>query len=313
MNEKDTEELAVIKKAQEGDPEALASLISRYTNVVRVHIGSCVPKGRGWEDAEDLEQETWKEIAKRIKEYNPDRGTYRSFVRFWAGIIVSRYWRRKARERQELRFVYVAMVADLRRQFPNYATREAMKEFIDYDVPELGQAEPEPEISADFFLKSLNVVFDASDPPHQWIVFGFNKLLSMPPKEVHHFPEEFRPLLNWPPRRIVDELSDIPLRHLMDRFLDAYLKVANFPVDIENRIRAFFEPIRANMNRRFAETVRAPETLATYPALCDRVIGDTTLRDYFTGNPGANIAHWWSAVRRRGLARAERLGLRSPL
>jgi hypothetical protein len=108
---------------------------------------------------------------------------------------------------------------------------------------------------------------------------------------------------DWRPRQIAAELSDVPLQALEARLEQTYLDQSDLP---EGRVRPAFALLRDNLDLRFDEVVRDATTLATYPALHGRVVGETTLADYYTGEPTADVTQWWYAVKRRVLAEVQR-------
>ena len=144
---------------------------------------------------------------------------------------------------------------------------------------------PEDPVGPDVYDDLLSLTFATNSPPHQLIAFGFAKAVE------------------WRPRQIAAELSNLPLRTLESRLERSYLELS----DLEDaRVLPAFEPLRNRLEQRFDEAVRDPTTLATYPGLHDRIIGETTLSDYYTGEPTADVTQWWYAVKRRVLAEVQR-------
>jgi hypothetical protein len=130
--------------------------------------------------------------------------------------------------------------------------------------------------------KLLQITFAGPSPPHQLLVFGFYKLLE------------------WKPREIVEQCSDVPLKELTEMFVTKYMQMSKVS---EDRIRSYFERLRRCMDNTMEEVINDTRTRAIYNALLHRVVGETTLRDYYThpDTPTADISHWWSAVARRVL------------
>ena len=129
-----------------------------------------------------------------------------------------------------------------------------------------------------------------SSPPHQLIAFGFAKLLA------------------WPPRKIVTELSEVRLKTLAERLESEYISTSQLP---EERVRPYFKQLRKDLGRRFREAAKDPRTRSLHSHLLHRIVGETTLQEYYTGGTdeqyAADITKWWDAVRRRVWKAAHRL------
>jgi hypothetical protein len=148
-----------------------------------------------------------------------------------------------------------------------------------------GVEPPEDPVGAEVYDELLSLTFATNSPPHQLIAFGFAKAAE------------------WKPRQIAAELSNVPLRALETRLEHSYLEHS----DLEDaRVLPAFEPLRNRLELRFDEAVRDPTTLATYPGLHAQIVGETTLSDYYTGEPTADVTQWWYAVKRRVLAEVQR-------
>jgi len=117
-----------------------------------------------------------------------------------------------------------------------------------------------PPEQADVYEYLLRVTFGSNLPPHQLIAFGFVRLLE------------------WKPGEVAAELSDVVLRELAKRLERDYLAISTLS---EDRLRSHFSPLQAKMARTFGTVVQDTNTLKTYPHLVARVIGDTTLGNYF--------------------------------
>lgn len=131
----------------------------------------------------------------------------------------------------------------------------------------------------------LPKTFGGTSPPHQLIAFGFCKLLE------------------WTPADIVKELSDIRLAELAQRLENEYIERPGLS---RERLRPHFIPLHDRMKLPFEDAVTDDKTRGIYPQLPGRIVGKTTLRDYYTGTTEsdwkANIVAWWWAVHRRVIA-----------
>jgi hypothetical protein len=125
-------------------------------------------------------------------------------------------------------------------------------------------------------------VCGSSSPPHQLIAFAFVNLLE------------------WRPQRLVAELSNTHLGELEEKLEDDYRQRYQLAMD---RVRSCCRRLRQRMDRRFEEGVEDSKTLQTYRHLAGRIVGDTTLRNYYTGNSTdsrvAEVIRWRNMVEER--------------
>jgi hypothetical protein len=75
-------------------------------------------------------------------------------------------------------------------------------------------------------------------------------------------------------------------------------------------VQSYFAPLRQRMTRTLGEVVKEPRTRQTHKELLDRIVGDTTLRQYYTQahNPTANISHWCESVYKRARRAIQKQG-----
>ncbi|HEV7405526.1 MAG TPA: sigma factor [Chthoniobacteraceae bacterium] len=136
------------------------------------------------------------------------------------------------------------------------------------------------------FREFLRATFGGPSPPHQLLAFGFAKLLE------------------WKPRRIVDELSGVPLGKLALQLEQIYGRVSAVPAE---ELRPCFLRLEGAMGVTFEQAIgpltEDNKTWTTYrqarPELLRAVVGETTLGNFYTGVPEHNIVQWWDAVFRR--------------
>jgi len=285
----------LIQRAEKGDRAAFNELHARYQKEI---YGFIRARTNNEADAKDIAQETWIEAWKRMKAYDPTRGTFRAFVKYWASIMLLRYYDARGQEHK----VYT-LFSELAHRFPNLEKEHSLEDIVE----RLRVKDAKSQIPQEAFRELLCKTFGGSSPPHQLIVFGFSKLVSL-----ESGPPETPPLTagarirstdRAEAQRIVAELSDIPLRDLAARLEERYVEESQLPQSV---VRRCFKPLHEAMNRRFCEVVTDPNTRRIYPHLRDRIVGDTTLRDYYRGNPKDNITQWWYAVQRRVLRAVKR-------
>ena len=95
----------VIQAARAGDGGAFADLFARYSRFVTATIARYLGAG-GTElgsSAEDVGQETWLVVSRKLDTYDPCRASFRSWICGIAATIArkfrSNYWKRRQRER----------------------------------------------------------------------------------------------------------------------------------------------------------------------------------------------------------------------
>jgi hypothetical protein len=229
-------------------------------------------------DVDDLVQDAWLAVWDRMPSYERARGTaFMAFARPSAVFTLRRHYRkrRKLRERER-------PLSDLEPGSDGSdvgRSEELHLGSVTDDYP------LEVEVDWKVYEDLLRVTFGGPSPPHQLLAFGWSKLIA-----------------KWPPRRIVAEHSDTPLKELGAALERAYTEQSGLP-------SACIEPCFALLHRRmdlgFSEVVFERRTLEIYPELRGRVVGTTVLRDYYGEDPEQNIAHWSGAVRRRVLKAAD--------
>jgi len=265
-------EMALVEEAVRGRQSSFDQLHSLYEREVLGYLRARCPRT---EDAQDIAQETWVEALRRIDQFNPARGNFSAFLKYWAGIAALR-WQRKKKNT----FEQTLLFSELASRCP-----EALKEEgIEAIASSVREARPDPEqmfASFEQYSSLLRITFKTPSPPHQLLVFGFCKLL------------------DWKPQRLVRELSDMVLSELEDRFERAYL---NEVPEERSLVNEAMRALRVSMGRTLAGAVTDPTTLSTYKELASQPIGGTRLRDYYRGDPEQNVSHWVYAVRRRVLS-----------
>jgi DNA-directed RNA polymerase specialized sigma24 family protein len=276
----------VVARALAGDQTAFEELQARADRVVRgtirMRVGRYEGEGRFFLDhalVDDLVQAAWLNIWQKLDTYDPSRARFVTFAAHWADLMVRRYRDTPTGRGREI--LLGGMLSgsghdgddsDVDR-LDRLAQRDSVMEL------------PEDPVGPEVYDDLLSLTFATNSPPHQLIAFGFAKAVE------------------WRPRQIAAELSTVPLRTLESRLEQSYLERSDLEDD---RVLPAFEPLRNRLGLRFDEAVRDPTTLATYPGLHGRIVGETTLSDYYTGEPTADVTQWWYAVKRRVLAEVQR-------
>lgn len=272
------DDAALVTQAIAGDETAFERLRAGAERGIRGYLRVRVRRD---DDVDDLLQETWLQVWQKLPTYDPARSRFSTFARFWADILVRRYWDTAQGKGTEIPFSAGLGLGGGGDDDADDADR------IDRLAARGQEAFPAPDnpVDAAVYDDLLAITFATASPPHQLIAFGFVKAA------------------DWRPRQIAADLSDVSLDDLEQQLEAAYLDQSDLPAE---RVEPAFEPLRARLGQRFDEAVRDPTTLTTYPNLRARIVGETTLADYYTGDPTADITQWWYAVKRRVLAEVQR-------
>lgn len=278
------DDATLVNRAIAGDQQAFEQLRAGSEHVVRgtirMQVGRSGDGGSFFVDhalVDDLVQVTWVQVWQKLPTYSPELASFHAFARYWARIMVRRY-----RDTPVGKGMETPISSLLDRDEADDAPSDS---FDRLGAPAEAMQQPDDTIPAEVYDELLTITFATASPPHQLLVFGFTKAADLKP------------------RQIAAELSNVPLRVLAERLEQTYLDQSDLPAA---RIRPAFEPLLNRLDRRFDEVVRDPTTLATYPQLHGQTVGDTTLSDYYTSEPTANLTQWWHAVKRRVISDLQR-------
>jgi DNA-directed RNA polymerase specialized sigma24 family protein len=230
----------------------------------------------GQEDAEEIAQMAWAEVLERIDTFNPDRGNFSAFVRYWAGIVALRWFHEK-----KIRSGRLLLFSELQSNFfdfPEDENRPHLEEQIETERPD---AERVLVTQQSFIALFEATFFNTASPPHQLLAFGFCRLL------------------DWRPKDFVAEQSDRSLKQLADEFERLY--VFQLPAQT-SRIKTACASLRKTLTLPLSGATNDRATLAAYRELSSRPTAETKFSDYYRENPEQNISHWIYAVRRRVLS-----------
>ncbi len=257
-------ESVLIKKASNGDKEAFDKLYKNYHNSIKGYIVSHLVD-RSY--TEDIEQETWSKISQIICDYDPKRGSFYSFIRYWAGIMVLRVNSK----------IFKWWKEQLFSEFPDEGESENGEESI--DRKNFKPSDTSPEYFLEKCEKFLKITFKCGGLPHQLIAFGFNKLLT-----------------GWGPNEIVEELSSERLKVLTEKLIMDYKQESKLPDYIVDKA---FKPLKKKMRKKVKDVLGQRDLENLYEKLLDKIIGVTKLENYYGKNPVGNIADWSYKVREK--------------
>lgn len=264
------DETALIRQANAGDSDAFNRLWSDHQMALFGFIRWQVRCPDADRIAREILADSYLFLRSHISDYDPNRSRFRTFARLHADSL------RKKRLRRG-REIPVSWVSD-----------------PDQDDPSTRLPEPrDPRCSAEDELiqyeeatRLLRVSFSLSSPPHQLVVFGFNRLLG------------------WKPRDIVKHLAPLRLSELEVRLENDFVEVSPYDEDF---VRSCFSGLRQCMEVALGSLVSHPKARQAYSSLLERVTGSIVLCDFYDAehDPEDSVCKWsnnvWKSLRIRML------------
>lgn len=260
----------VLERAQRGDGAAFDALRLTHDPVLLRLVRAQVDDPH---DARDVADDAWELIRQKLPTYDPNRAPFQTWMRTWARIMLLRYHQaRQRRDRAEVLFSRLAALA------PDSAEGESPEEMVSRLARDVAERPVEP-VPHEVYADLLRITLETASPPHQLLAFGFCKLL------------------DWPPAQVVELLSEPPLRQLLGRFERDYVRESQLTAA---EIGALLVPIWEKLELTFGEVAASPRTRRRFPALLERIVGETAFRDYYVEpSPAEDVTRWWDSVRRR--------------
>lgn len=263
------EDALLVAEAVRGDESAAAQAKEqlRASSAEQVR-GYCRARTRNALDAEEVEQNTWDAIYSNLEGYDPGRGPFVAFAKYRVHLALLDYYRKSP--------YVVLLLSELLRRYPDARHEEEVLELIaqaSIDSKDLPLELLEPKC----YEALLRTTFSISNPPHQLIAFGYCQLLE------------------WKPAELVAERSDHRLEDMVKELQARYQEIAAIPQD---RVAPLFAQLHKKLKLRVEEVVH-PSAHAAYEDLLHRIAGETTLRDYYSKEPTANVSDWVYRVKRR--------------
>ncbi len=250
-------------------------------------------RARNDADADEIEQRTWIDVWTHLADYDRERAPLLAFVKYRASIALLRFY---ARTRH-----VVVLASQLIDRYPRSLHESDVWELITKghlvaEADDFGSRE-DAKNCVRTHDRALELAFEDPVPPHQYLAFGFVKLLE------------------WKPARLASVHRDTPLRDLAELFERQYLEISALP---ERRVRATFAALRGCMSSRFETIVHEARTLTAHQAVLTRVVGTTTLSDYAPRTKRkdgdsvdleAGLYNWWYSVGRRTRKKLQSAGI----
>ena len=268
------QECQLIEKARAGSQDALEELADVFHGPIR---GCVQGKGLSPHDAEDVAQNVWIEVQKRIRMpsedggYDPDRARLFTYTSRIASSRVVDWWRERQR------------------------APRAVDDSADEDDNESRQPVTDPEEDPSQIVERLErllfvnrelfrLAFLCGGYPHEQLAFAFVKLIDQKPTDVESAHGRKR------------------LGELVEEFLESYRLATRFAQEEFNKYPPLLGPLRARLSLAVGLLFeRAPEdTRDLVAALAQELVLSTRMQDYCarTG-PTHPFSYWTHSVARR--------------
>ncbi len=264
------DEAALIRQAVAGDAEAFNQLWSRHQEALFGFIRWQVRCPDADRIAREILADSYLFLRSHLSDYDPSRSRFRTFAKLHVDSLRKKHFRRG-------REICVDWVSDpdpvdpvTRLPEPQDPGLSAEDDLIQYEEA----------------TNLMRVSFSLSCPPHQLVIFGFNRLLG------------------WKPRDIVSALSLCPLSELEARLENGFIQIN--PYD-EEFVRDCFSGLRRSMEVTFGCLVSHPKARQAYRNLLETKTGDIVLRDLYSAEHGPEecVTKWsnnvWKSLRIRML------------
>jgi hypothetical protein len=322
---RNAEDLALVERFRTGDHEAFETWYTSINEQLQGYLRTLLdPKDK--DALDDIIQNTHVYFVRRgFDKYDPSRGSLYWFVKYIAGLMLKSFYKEQyewewmpvthledSQATSELRRDIDAWLVDNSTIYKHRAATQSPEQVL--------YREEYRKLAAEALDRFFHLAFDPdTTPPHEAIAFGFGHLC----RDLDH---AAKTPSDWPPRRIVGELSDTALTQLQEQ-LEVLLTESfeRLPHPVADRLRGLREQMQqrvadvvAHLKRHnphatprwpntFAQNVlrtqgQSPDPDAIAQALAQWVVGDTCLRQYYTGEAeeaGTNITEWCSNVKHR--------------
>ena len=106
-------------QALNGDDSAFGQLDERYSKAVRNHMKAGLFPALHSRHMKDLIQDAWLLIWQHLGQYDPSKGSFTAFAKYWAGIALLRWLSRRRR-----RDIFFDALMEQRRRYPGMESDE---------------------------------------------------------------------------------------------------------------------------------------------------------------------------------------------
>jgi RNA polymerase sigma-70 factor (ECF subfamily) len=250
----------------------LASRCSReaFDELHRYLNQALIGYARGWignlDDAEELAQNTWADCFKRKSSFDP-RYKFFTFLRGISRHKLLDHFRRH-RRMSDLR----VLVHDDPELKSVLVAGNDVSEPGDGDKRKIFFSSPDARV---FSTELLELSFGCSVKPHQLLVLGFR-------------------ILEWKPREILAELSNLTLAELADKLASEACRC--FAITGPKSAR-FLTPISSQLKQKVAAVYEEPEYSDLRNDYRNAAAGVTRLKDYLRTDAAKSLYDWMDDIR----------------
>jgi len=241
------EETALVHAARAGNRGAINRLVRSFNHVL---VGYML-RNVWWmqpDDAEDLAQETWKEVLTKIGipenqgGYSCEKGRFFTWIKNY---ILDFKIKRHAAQRMRYPTAqpscheegedWISRLPDPDRTFIPDVNLEIRDE-LQLEIERLKRIHLA-------YIELLRILFRCGGYPHQQLAYAFSKLV---------FGRESDRGTEGSPQRLNREYGTIPLEQLIDLFWKSYCATSNIPEDILNGSDRLLEPTKCRLEYNIA-------------------------------------------------------------
>jgi len=215
--------------------------------------------------AEELTQETFMRVQRRLSKFDPERGRLIAFTFHEVRLVLRDHWRK-----QRTRIAREQSLEEL----------DETLSAVERSLAESISPEPDPDREA-MKPRLTELLFRLNKPPHQIIVYILCRLLASSPQNI------------------LEKYSRVPLSKVARSAEREFLRDCEGPAGL---IRAGFKILHVRLKQPLAELVRGEKHQAALGSLATQRAGDICLAWYFLGEdqePEANeITKNWNSVQK---------------
>jgi len=268
------EQEILAKDACKGDKQAQDRIYTAYHKAL---FGYLRARAMQDADAENISQEVWTQLLaeRTICKYDPLYALY-TFLRTVAHSRLVDYYRKK--KPILIPIIENEISNNEEAGDENTGKNGACQDFIDLSSIASPQIDAIEDLNSAYKI-ALEHLFRNGGYPHQLIVFAFTKLVD-----------------HWKPQKIINELSNIPLRQLCDRLHKDYLFESNLP---EEEIASCFSYLEQQMSLLVGEVITDSVLRDKLKPYLNKSVSQTILRDYYGKDASHSISDWCDKVRKR--------------
>lgn len=154
-------------------------------------------------------------------------------------------------------------------------------------------------VQFEMYTKLLLITLWRGGYPHEIVCCMFNKCFDTWEQRIDEDTEPENPVGRvWSPKRIVGELSDVPLEKSSALLEMEYITCSSLPEDL---VSDCFRILGRQMQKRVVDLLKPMDRDARkrWPEILDCIVGKTRLDDYFGHHPEDNVSDWTYRVARR--------------